>query len=694
MENEWWLRYSIEMQNYFDAGDVHNFYNSLKTTIGPGDRSLNPVRATNGDLIKDKAGILSRWAEHFSELLNRVNPTDPSFISAIPQLDIIEELDRPPTLTEVKKSISSLKCRKSPGLDGLQGELLKYGGNRVHEEIFNFINKCWGVTEVPSQWKNAKIVVIYKRKGDKAECGNSRGISLLSIGGKVYARLLLLRLIEHISENVLPESQCGFRKDRSTSDMTFVLRQIQEKCREQHKDLYAVFVDLCKAFDTVNRDLLWQVLTRFGCPARFIAAIKAFHSGMYASVSVAGDVSEPFLVCAGVKQGCVLALVLFNLFIAAVLHVFRLNMDEGSNGIPMRYRYDGGGLFHLARFKSHSLCGSVTVSELQYADDAAFLSHTASGIQSAVNMVHSAYSRAGLSMNLTKTEVLAQHSGDMPPQIYVDDRELPSTEKFTYLGSVISSSCSLDEEIIRRIGLASSAFGRLTHRVFLNRSLSLHTKKAVYQAVCLSILLFGCESWALYRHHFRKLESFHGTCIQKMLGIKWFHRVPRAESRKRINLPSLEEIILKRQLHWVGHVVRMPADRLPRQVLYGELKDGKRSAGGQKKRFKDNIKRTLKHFQIDPRQLENDAAERSGWRRQVSAGAAAFGLAYDAAEADRRHRRHNPPSGGAHQCNQCDRSFATLSGLMSHTRAHMRRAAQSLPTTREEDVVIEPDGPH
>ena len=178
-----------------------------------------------------------------------------------------------------------------------------------------------------------------------------------------------------------------------------------------------------------------------------------------------------------------------------------------------------------------------------------------------------------------------------------------------------------------------------------------------------------------------------------MLGIKWFHRVPRSESRKRMNLPSLEEIILRRQLRWAGHVVRMPPDRLPRQVLYGELRDGRRSAGGQKKRFKDNLKRTLKQFEIDPKQMETGAAERSGWRQKVSAGAAAFGLAYDAAEAARRQRRHNPPSGGAHQCNQCDRSFETLSGLMSHTRAHLRRAARNLPTTREEDVIIGTDGP-
>ena len=170
-------------------------------------------------------------------------------------------------------------------------------------------------------------------------------------------------------------------------------------------------------------------------------------------------------------------------------------------------------------------------------------------------------------MNLTKTEVLAQHAGNTPPQIYVNNQELPITEKFTYLGSVVTSSCSLDEEILRRIELASSAFGRLTHRVFINHSLNLNTKEVVCQAICVSIMLFSCKSWQLYRYHSRKLESFHGACIRKVLGIKWFQRVPRSESREDMDLPSLEERILRRQLRWAGHVLRMPPSRFPRQVL-------------------------------------------------------------------------------------------------------------------------------
>ena len=173
----------------------------------------------------------------------------------------------------------------------------------------------------------------------------------------------------------------------------------------------------------------------------------------------------------------------------------------------------------------------MVVNELQYADDAAFVCHTAQELQESVSGVHSAYARAGLNMNLMKVEVLDRRKGgsfeSAAPQILVDDTELPVTDKFTYLGSIITSDCSLDDEVVRRIALASSAFGRLSHRVFLNHRLRLATKKSVYQAICLSILLFGCETWALYRRHFRKLESFHGDCIQRILGVKRYHRVPR-----------------------------------------------------------------------------------------------------------------------------------------------------------------------
>ena len=127
------------------------------------------------------------------------------------------------------------------------------------------------------------IIPIFKNKGDHRDCTNYRGISLLAIAGKIMAKIVQGRLAS-LAEGVLTEAQCGFRQKRSTIDMIFSLRQIQEKAIEQNKELYVVFIDFRKAFDTVDRPLLWKVLAFTGCPASLIAIIKEFHDGTMAEL--------------------------------------------------------------------------------------------------------------------------------------------------------------------------------------------------------------------------------------------------------------------------------------------------------------------------------------------------------------------------------------------------------------------------
>ena len=111
----------------------------------------------------------------------------------------------------------------------------------------------WKKGQVPQDLKDASIIHLYKRKGNRSQCDNHRGISLLSMAGKILARVVLNRLTSGVTHNVYPESQCGFRSGRGTADTVFAYRQLQEKCQEQNKPLYTVFVDLINAFDTVSR---------------------------------------------------------------------------------------------------------------------------------------------------------------------------------------------------------------------------------------------------------------------------------------------------------------------------------------------------------------------------------------------------------------------------------------------------------
>ena len=212
---------------------------------------------------------------------------------------------------------------------------------------------------------------------------------------------MITRLLDHVVDPVLPESQCRFRCGRSTIDIIFVARKLQEKCRERYQDLYIIFVDLTKAFDTVNRDLLWNILLKFGCPPTFICILQQFHTGMCAQVVMAGSQSSSFPVEVGEKQGCALGPIIFNLLLVAIALVSHRDL-QSSDCVAIEYRLDGG-LFHLRRLQTNTKSSSAMISGYQYADDAAFPSLTADGLQRSLDIMSETYIRAGLMINTTRT---------------------------------------------------------------------------------------------------------------------------------------------------------------------------------------------------------------------------------------------------------------------------------------------------
>lgn len=165
--------------------------------------------------------------------------------------------------------------------------------------------------------------------------------------GKAFARVLLKRL-QLLADRVYPEAQCGFRAGRSTVDMVFSLRQLQEKCHEQQQPLYMAFIDLTKAFDLVSRKGLFILLQKIGCPPKLLRLIISFHEDMQGTVQYDCQMSDPFPIKSGVKQGCVLAPTLFGIFYSLLLsYAFRESVD----GIFLHTRSDGS-LYNLARLRA------------------------------------------------------------------------------------------------------------------------------------------------------------------------------------------------------------------------------------------------------------------------------------------------------------------------------------------------------
>ena len=198
---------------------------------------------------------------YFDSVLNRPSSINDEAINRLPQVECNQLLDELPTVSETVKAIKLLSSGKVPGSDAIPAVSYKAGGPPVAEKLTELCHIMWRKEAIPQEFKDATIINLFKRKGNPQVFDNHRGISLLSIAGKILARVLLNRLNEHLERSgLLPESQCGFRKNRGTIDMIFTARQLQEKrpgteCGPLH--------DLCRPYQSIWHSQSWGTLENY-----------------------------------------------------------------------------------------------------------------------------------------------------------------------------------------------------------------------------------------------------------------------------------------------------------------------------------------------------------------------------------------------------------------------------------------------
>ena len=189
-----------------------------------GRRPARPsaVKKEDGELAQGPSDVMERWHQHFSNLLNKQSTFNNDVIQRMPMQSPCPDLDEPPTEEELENALLKMKKRKPGGKTGILPELVLFGGATLLDRLLELMQAIWKEGEVVADWKNAEVVPIPK-KGDLQSCENWRGISLLDVVGKVFARVIQERL-QVIAERLLPESQSGFRKGRGCCDMIFVAR--------------------------------------------------------------------------------------------------------------------------------------------------------------------------------------------------------------------------------------------------------------------------------------------------------------------------------------------------------------------------------------------------------------------------------------------------------------------------------------
>ena len=199
-------------------------------------------------ILTEGKETMERWKEYFYELLNKEDENELTVNNSY-NIEINEETDDTIKREEVTEAIKTIKRGKSAGHDRITAEMVINLGERGTEMLTDLFNKAWNEGNVPDDWRIGIIIPIHK-KGDTRDCANYRGITLLSIVAKTFESILEKRLKKE-TEHQLEESQCGFRKGRSTQDHIFTIKQMIEKSRIKNKEVYVAFLDLEQAFDKV-----------------------------------------------------------------------------------------------------------------------------------------------------------------------------------------------------------------------------------------------------------------------------------------------------------------------------------------------------------------------------------------------------------------------------------------------------------
>jgi len=268
------------------------------------------------------------WKESFQKLGKVQEGNDPRFdhefwhqthqLVAYWTLDrtsVTHQLDNKITLEEVDKAIKLLRRGKAAGVDGAVNEILKYAGPEMTRSIWVLFNRLFDEERVPQDWTRELVVPIYK-DGDKHIAETYRGITLLSVVGKLYTIVLNTRLSQWCERNqILVDEQAGFREGRSTSDQLFILREAVQDRTRRKKGTYCCFLDIKKAYDTVFREGLWRRLWEVGVQGKMWRVLKNIYAKVESSVVVNTKRGEWFELHTGVRQGCILSPTLFAIFI-------------------------------------------------------------------------------------------------------------------------------------------------------------------------------------------------------------------------------------------------------------------------------------------------------------------------------------------------------------------------------------------
>ena len=376
-------------------------------------------------------------------------------------------------------------------------EFLKYGINSLISYLHTLFNKIFDTGIFPDSWGDGFIVPLHK-KGNIGNVENYRGITLLSVVGKLFTSILNTRLNEWAEQyQVYVEAQSGFRKGMSTVDNIYVLHSLITHCINEKKKLYSAFIDFKKAFDFVVRDILWFKLIQSGVRGKILDIIQAMYTNIKSRVKFENVLSDEFSSYIGVRQGECLSPFLFSIYLNDFENEFVI---KGLDGFDI---------------------GMLKLYLLLYADDIVIFSETSDGLQNGLNILSDYCEKWKLVVNTDKTKLMIfRKGGNLPGNLdfVFNGQKIEIVKKFVYLGITFTTGGSFNETHKTLSGQALKAIFKLNQYLYHFTDLSPNHILDLFDKLIRPILCYGAQVWG-FSNPVQQERVYLQFC-KKLLGVK------------------------------------------------------------------------------------------------------------------------------------------------------------------------------
>ena len=579
---EWMKEQCYVIEKLEKEGKVEEMYKIVRrlTMRKPRAISKKGMKDKGGRVTTDNEDVKKIWEEYIKELYC---PKQRGREIRL-EKDMNEERDNigPEVMKwEIEMAVKGMKNRKTVGGDQIPAEILKTLEKNGLERVTDLVNKIYDTGEWPEDLIKTIMVPIPKICNAQ-ECKHYRTISLISHVGKVITKVILERMRRKIEEN-LEEDQFGFRKGRGTRDAIGCMRMLTERVLELNREICVCFIDYEKAFDMVRWDILLDLLKEIGIDWKDRRLIKHMYLNQKVTVRIGDEETQEITIGRGVRQGCCLSPCLFNLYADKLL----AEALEGIGGIKV---------------------GGESIKAIKYADDQAIIAENEEELQKMLERIVKTSEDYGMSVNTIKTKVMRIAKTEGPLNIWLKQEKLKQVNSFKYLGSIVTQNGSCTEEIKSRIGQGKIAFSKIKALVTA-KNIKIDIRKRFVKCLIWSIVLYGCETWAMKKREEKYLEGFEMWLWRRVGKIGWKEKIRNEEVLRRIGEGRciLKEI-KRRKAKWIGHILR--GECIQKLVIEGKI-EGKRGRGRRRHGILTDLKEGRNYME-----MKREAQDRVLWSQQ------------------------------------------------------------------------------